>query len=720
LFVSLVPLLRRSCAAVLAVVALLPSGAFAGQRLTVETIVADKPVSGVAPTGFTWAPDGSRYVYAVPGARERDRPVLHVHVLASGVDRVLFAARSSVRGSRSREVAQIVWSPDARGIAYLDGSDLDVASADGKGETRLARGADDPRWSPDGTRLAYVHDGDLFVVSVGTGRVRRLTSGGSATRINGDPDWLSSEELDVAHAYAWSPKGDALAFLSFDESGVTEFPIQQYLATDNTVERQRYPLAGEKNPTVALRVVELSSGRVRTLYDGARRGDYVLVPTWTPDGHAVVDEILDRAQRRLRLVRFERDGSGSRTLAVVSDRHFVEAQAAPIFLRDGRRFVWLSERLGVQGLDLVDADTAAARRLTGPYPVASVARLDERAGCVYVDARYPTRRDRALLRIPLRGGRERELTPEAGTHAVVLPERGEAFIDTFSSLTTPPRIDLSSLRDGSVAATLFRTPSLRAFDLGTTRAFQIPSRWGPLDAYIIEPPGFDPSRRYPVIVNAYGGPLPVAAGLPSDDRWPGLYDHLLAEHGFLVFTVDGPASRFDRSADARLFAGRMGTIAMEGQLAGVRWLIAQPYVDPARLGLFGWSYGGYLTAFTLTHAPGVFRSGIAGAPVVDWRYYDSAYTERYLGTPQQNSRAYARTSVLPAAKALRSRLLLLQGSADDNVHLMNTISLLNAFVQAGRQVDYFVYPGARHGVRGVAAVRHLDTKMLDWWERTLK
>jgi dipeptidyl-peptidase-4 len=292
-------------------------------------------------------------------------------------------------------------------------------------------------------------------------------------------------------------------------------------------------------------------------------------------------------------------------------------------------------------------------------------------------------------------------------------------MDAFSSLTTPPRITRRSLRDGSVAATLFRTPSLARFELGTTRAFEIPSRWGPLDAYAIEPPHFDPARRYPVIVNAYGGPLPIADGLPSDDRWPGLYAHLLAERGFLVFVVDGPASRTDRSADARMFSESMGNVAMAGQLAGVAWLKQQPYVDPARLGLFGWSYGGYLTAFTLTHAPGVFRSGIAGAPVVDWRFYDSAYTERYMGTPRAEAAAYRRTSVLPAAGALRSQLLLLQGSSDDNVHLMNTITLLNAFVRAGKQVDYFVYPGARHGVSGIAATRHLETKMLDWWERTL-
>ncbi|HTJ27730.1 MAG TPA: DPP IV N-terminal domain-containing protein [Candidatus Limnocylindria bacterium] len=712
--------LRPSTAAVLAAACSLPCAAVAGEQLSVDAIVAHAPVSGVAPSGFTWAPDGSRYVYTLPGARESDPPVLHVHVVATGADRILLAARSSERGSRSREIGQIVWSPDARRIAFLDGENLEVASADGHGETVLAHGADDPRWSPDGTRLAYVHDDDLYVVEVASRHATRLTRSGSATRLNGDPDWLSSEELDVSHAYTWAPGGDAIAFLSFDETGVTDFPIQQYLPTDNTVEHQRYPLAGEKNPGVALHVVELRSGRVRTLYDGAPRADYLLTPVWTPDGRAVVDEIIDRPQRHLRLLRFPRDGGAARTLVAYSDPHFVEAQPEPIFLRDGRRFVWLSERTGVQGLDLVDAATGAARRLSGAYPVAAIARVDEAAGCVYVDARYPARRDRALLRIPLAGGRETNLTPEVGTHAATLPEHGAAFIDAFSSLTTPPRITRRSLRDGAVAATLFRTPPLARYDLGTTRVFQIPSRWGPLDAYLIEPPNFDPTHRYPVIVNAYGGPLPIADGLPSDDRWPGLYDHLLAEHGFLVFTVDGPASRSDRSADARMFSESMGTIAMAGQLAGVAWLKQQPYVDPTRLGLFGWSYGGYLTAFTLTHAPGVFRSGIAGAPVVDWRFYDSAYTERYMGTPRAEAAAYQSTSVLPAAGALHSQLLLLQGSSDDNVHLMNTITLLNAFVRAGKQVDYFVYPGARHGVRGIAATRHLETKMLDWWERTLR
>jgi dipeptidyl-peptidase 4 len=510
-----------SCAALLAASAF-PAAAAAGERLTVDAIVARTPVSGVPPSGFTWAPDGSRYVYTLPGARENDPPVLHVHVVATGADRILLAARSSERGSRSREIGQIVWSPDAHRIAFLDGENLEVAGGDGKGEILLAHGADDPCWSPDGTRLAYVHDSDLWFVEVASRHATRVTHGGSATHLNGDPDWLSSEELDVSHAYAWSPRGDAIAFLSFDETKVTDFPIQQYLATDNTVEHQRYPLAGEKNPAVALHIVELASRRTRTLYDGTLRSDYLLSPVWTPDGRAVVDEILDRAQRHLRLMRFPRDGGAPRTLAAAYDPHFVEAQPEPIFLGDGRRFVWLSERTGVQGLDLVDTMTGAARRLSGKYPVAAIARVDAAAGYVYVDARYPTRRDRALLRIPLAGGRVTNLTPELGTHTVALPEHGEAFIDLYSSLTTPPRITRRSLRDGAVATTLFRTPSLARFDLGTTRVFQIPSRWGPLDAYLIEPPNFDPTHRYPVIVNAYGGPLSVADGIPSDDRWPGL------------------------------------------------------------------------------------------------------------------------------------------------------------------------------------------------------
>lgn len=236
---------------------------------------------------------------------------------------------------------------------------------------------------------------------------------------------------------------------------------------------------------------------------------------------------------------------------------------------------------------------------------------------------------------------------------------------------------------------------------------------------MILPPNFDAQKRYPVVVEAYGGPLPSTDAIPSDDAFPGLWPHLLAEHGFIAFSIDGPASRFARTRDVQRFAPHLGEIALAGQLAGHDWLVRQPYVDPARIGLWGWSFGGYLTAYTLTHAPQAFTAGIAGAPVTDWAFYDSAYTERYMGLPKTNATAYRLNSVLPAAGALRAKLLVVQGSADDNVHLENSVQLLNAFIRNGKQVDYFLIPGARHGPTAIDARRNLQHKMLDFWETTL-
>ncbi|HEY1975852.1 MAG TPA: DPP IV N-terminal domain-containing protein [Candidatus Baltobacteraceae bacterium] len=692
----------------------------AGQRpLTIEDIYAQHPVSGTPPSAFLYAPDGNHYAFSVPGAREDDPPVLHVHDVRDGRDAVLQPAKSASRGSRSREISQVVWSHDGTRVAFLASGALHVADADGTHDRTLAADADDPQWSPGDTALAFVHDDELYEVTTAA-RERRLTFDGSETRINGDPDWLYSEELAVEHAFAWSPDGRSIAYLSFDESPIVPFPIQDFLPRINTVEEQRYPLAGSANPKVSLRVLDVASARSHAIYDGAPHDEYVLSFVWTPDGHSVVDEILDRSQHHLRLIAFGAATGDARTLLTESDAKFLDNEDSPPphFLRDGKQFLWLSERAGVEALYRIDTATGAAVRLTGNYPVSDVEQVDERRGVAYVTAFYPTRRDAHLLLVSLRGGAMHDLTPGQGSHLVVMPERGRTYVDHFSSLTTPPQIVRHSL-DGGRDVTLFHTPDLSRFELGTTRRLEVPSKWGALDASLTVPAGFDPSKRYPVIFAPYGGPLPVADGNEGTDQWPGLFTHFLAQHGFLVFSLAGPASNNDRASDARLFYTRMGEIALAGQLAGVDWLKTQPYADPARLGITGWSYGGYLTAFALTHAPGVFKSGIAGAPPADWHYYDTAYTERYMGMPNQQRAAYRTTSVLPAAAQLRSTLLILQGTSDDNVHLMNSISLLQAFISKGKTVEYFAYPGSRHGVRSVAGRRDIGRRMLAWWERTL-
>lgn len=690
--------------------------------LRVSEVVAVRPVTGNPPFGFAWSPHGKRYLYRVAGARDDAPATVRVVDLATGRDRELLAAKTSARGSRSRAIDQIAWAPDDARVAIVDAGALEVVDVGTGARRSVGAGADDPQFSPDGTKLAFVRDGNLFVANLAAGavRVRRLTTGGSATQLDGDPDWLYSEELDVEHAYAWSPRSDAIAYLRLDDAPVAAYPLQDFRPLVNAVERQRYPLAGGANPKASLHVVTLAGGS-RLLYDGAPRDEYLVSFAWTPDGHGVIDEILDRAERHLRYVRFDAEGGAARTVASESDPRFVDVQPAPHVSADGRSMFVLSQRGDVQGLDRVDLRSGAVRRLTGRRPIATIDGIDERRGVAYVTALAPTRRDRALLAVALDGSGLRSVTPEAGAHAVSVPSAGgAAFIDVASRVDRPPVIRRRSLTgDGSV--TLFTPPALAGRGVAVTREIAIPATEGPLDAALTLPADFDSAKRYPVVVTVYGGPLPVGDHLA--DAWPTfpapLMTTLLAQRGILTLDVEVPAERDDRSSYERTYAGRMGTVAIDGPLAAAKWLAAQPFVDASRLGLFGWSYGGYLTAFTMTHA-GLYRSGIAGAPPTDWRMYDTAYTERYLGRPQEHPAAYRASSVIAAAARLSGSLLVIHGSSDDNVHLANSIAFVQACIAAGRPVESFVFPGARHGPTGTAARRYLVSMMLAWWTRTLE
>jgi dipeptidyl-peptidase-4 len=677
----------------------------ATERLTVSAILQREPLLGRYPSKIVWAPDGRHFAYTRRGNDPAEVTALLVHDAATGADAVAVPAGSL--GAKAAPIGKVAWSPDSASFAFADAGALYLAR--GGHVTRVAKGATDPQYSPDGAAIAFVRDGDLYVARRIDGwHAVRVTKGAGPGLTHGDLDWVYMEELGIEHGFAWSPDSKRIAFLTIDDRRVTDFPIVDFLKITGAVEHERYPFAGGPNPKVCVEVVEPGSGSVRTLYDAGARDEYIARLAWTPSAGEVTALRINRAQTRADLLALDVKTDAARTLAVERDERFVDEYDVrdPIWLRDGRRFIWMSERDGAMGAYLVDSQTRRARRLGGRERIFEITGVDESAGTVFVTAAWPTRRDTNLLAVPLGDGSMRPMTSGPGTHAIVMAKDGRRYIDVSSTRSVPPAYSIGETRDAGASRPWMRGRDLSSFALPQPEAVSVPSRFGPLDAYMTKPPDFDPTMRYPVVMYAYGGP----AAPTTQNAWQWtyrLFDAVLAEHGFIVFTVDGPGSQIDRASAQRRLSGELGPLSLAGQLAGVDYLSSLTYVDPARIGIWGWSFGGYVTCYALTHAPEKFKVGVAVAPVTDWRFYDTIYSERYMGMPQSRKAAYERSSVLPAVGRLRGRLLVNHGTSDDNVHIANTIALAQRAIETERQIDLAVYPGKGHSIAGLAQRRSL-------------
>ena len=701
---------RSLAAAVLASFALTSVARAASTPLGIDRIFAPEPLLGRVPASIAWSPDGSRFLYTLPGGGSG--PVdTHVYNVRTRHDAVFF--RASAEGKGARPVAEFVWSPKSTQLAFLDAGDLFVIGADGTGRRKIARGADDPQWSPDGTRVAYVHANDVYATSARGGAAARYSYDGTDDAGNGEPDWVYSEELGMNHAFAWSPNSTRIAYLHVDQRPIVPFPIVDFLNPENAAPTQHYPLAGGKNSLVTLRV-GAPGGATQTLYSTKTNDDYIASVGWTPRGKPAA-QILDRSQKRLRYMQF---GTAPSALITESDPQWVDYPGNPKWLKDKRHFLFVSQRDGIWSLYRGDAQSPSVTRLTQGFTVESIAGVDEARGLAFLEAAWPTRRNQTLLAVPLGGGAPRSFSQvQTGSHAFRLAPNGRDFVRIDSSFDTPPTYAIGTT-SGSATRPFATSKSVADLGFGKASLMQVDSKFGKLDATMIVPPDFDATKTYPVIMEVYGGP----AAPTTRDGWDGetyLYHQALAQHGFIVFSIDGPGSQIDSVAALHRLYHNFGPGSLQGQLAGVDYLKTLAYVDPKRIGIWGWSFGGYETTYAMTHAPGVWKTGVAVAPVTDWKFYDSIYTERYMGTPQANAAAYTASSVIDRAGSLQGHLLISHGTSDDNVHLANTISLLQAFILKGKQVDMMVYPRKTHGISGIPQRRHLFTHMLQYWEQNL-
>jgi dipeptidyl-peptidase 4 len=690
--------------------------------------------TGKVPTNLAWI-DDAHYHWAKVDSRTQLAEHLKVEALTgrtvplfdAGALETALARLPGMAPDEARKAArQKTYAFDARysALAVVAAGDLYLFPLDGGALTRLTRGAgteEEAGFSPNGAWIAFVRGNNLYVVDRGGREERALTTDGSPDVLNGKLDWVYQEEIygrGTFRAYWWSPDSSRLAFLRLDETGVPRYPVVDDTGYQPVLEVQHYPKPGDRNPEVRLGIWGREDGITvwMDLRRYAREEPLVVSVAWSPGGDLMY-QVQDRAQTWLDLNVAPASGQ-ARTLFRETTKAWVEVQGAPRWLKDGS-FLWESERSGWKHVYHYGRDGRLIRQVTdGAWEARTLHGIDERERAVYFSGteRSPIAAD--VYRIGLDGQGLRRLSERPGNHAAVFNRAFSHYIDTWSDMNTPGQVRLHRA-DGAEVRVIEGNPVPRLQDFERVRPerLQVPTRDGfRMEALLFKPPGFDPTRRYPVFQHTYGGPQAPRVR----DMWTSenLFHQLLAQKGIVVWICDNRTASGKGAVSAWPGYKRMGELELQDIEDGLAWLKQQPWVDGSRIGLHGWSYGGMMTAYALTHSRS-FAMGISGAPVVDWRNYDSVYTERYMGLLPQNEDGYRRTSARLAAKDLHGRLLLLHGSFDDNVHPGNTVQMAYELQRAGKPFEMMLYPKSRHAVTDAHQVRHLRGVMLDFIERTL-
>jgi dipeptidyl-peptidase-4 len=570
------------------------------------------------------------------------------------------------------------------------------------------------KFSPDGRQVAFVSDNDLYVTEVASGKTKRLTTDGSAEIINGTTDWVYEEELDLRDAFRWSPDSKRIAYWRFDQSGVGAFPIENDLPTYPVVGVLRYPKAGTPNSRVKVGVLDVATARTTWMQTGADTGVYIARMDWAGKDSVVIQR-LPRRQNRVDVLMANASTGATRTVLTDTDSAYVDVQDQPTWIGNGAQFLWITDKSGWRQVFLYDRSGRQLRQVTTDgMDVISVAGVDEKRQLVYVVAAAPTPTQRQLYVASYKQTSVRRLTTEAGTHAPTIGPGALWAVDVHSTSATPATATVYELPAWTKRRTLVDNAAMRANVASTgtrTEFFRMPMPDGTqLDAFRVVPANFDSTRKYPVLMYVYGGP----AAPTVNDAWGGtreLWHMLLAQRGYVIVSVDNRGAAWRGRAFRKVTQLHLGRHESRDQIDAAKWLGRQRWVDSSRIGIWGWSYGGYMTALSTALGGDVFRMGIAVAPVTDWRNYDTIYTERLMWTPQDNAQGYDESAPLAHVAGLRARLFVVHGTGDDNVHPQNTIQFAEKLQDAGKPFWMMLYPNRTHSISGGNAQAHLFESM---------
>ncbi len=715
-------------------------------RLTIDRLYASADFRGDAFGPTRWLAGGTAYTTLEKAATGTGQDLVRYET-ATGARSVLVSAAQLTPAGAAKplEVEDYDWSPDGSKLLIFTESrpvwrqnnrgDYWILDRTANTLRKLGGAAAKPssllfaKFSPDGRRIGYVRENNLYVEDLATGAITALTSDGSRTTINGTFDWVYEEELGLRDGFRWSPDGATIAYWQLDATGVRDFALINN--TDSLyaqVQQVQYPKAGERNSAGRVGVVPSTGGATRWFeFPGDPRENYIARMEWAASSRELVIQRLNRLQNRDDVILADAQTLQTRTVLTETDSAWVDVVDDLVWVQDGKAFTWLSERDGWNHLYLVSRDGRKVQLLTpGEFDVMNVLAVDARSGYAYYVAAPGAPSQRYLWRVRLDGkGKPERLTPAGltGTNEYQLSPDLQWAWHTFSTMTVPPTTDLVKLPTHASVRVVVANEALKgrvaALARGPVEFLDVPLGHGiRLPAYLIKPVGFDSTRKYPVLFFLYGGP----GSQQVLDRWGGyyLYHEMLAQMGIAVAVVDNRGTGAMGRDFKKIIYGRLGVVETADQASAAKWLFAnKAWMDTTRVGIWGWSFGGFMTLNAMLQNPDVYTAGIAVAPVTHWKFYDNIYTERYNGLPQSNAKGYDEGSPITYAKNLRGDLLLVHGTGDDNVHLQNSESMINAFVTANRQFRLFEYPNRNHGIFGGNTRRHLFTMMTDHWKRTL-
>lgn len=711
-----------------------PAFAQQKQAITLEDIWSKPTFQARSVPGFNWMRDGRYYSALAPDG-------LVQYEVTTGQPTQTLVALTNLRVAGSTQPLavdgygfnadekKILFSTETEPI-YRRSSKANYYVYDRAAQTLvpLSQGGKQgyATFSPDGKRVAFTRDNNLFVVDLSTMQETAVTTDGVSNKIiNGSTDWVYEEEFEFAQAFFWSPDSRQLAYYTFDESAVPEYNMQEWGALYPQDYRYKYPKAGEKNSIVSISAYEVASRRVVKMDVGPEPDQYIPRVVWTQTPNLLSIRRMNRLQNKLELLHADATTGKTQIVLTDSDKAYVEVNDDLRYLQGGKEFLFSSEKDGYRHLYLYDLKGKLVRQLTkGAWEITEINGFDEKNGLVYYTSTEASPLQRQLYRVSLKGqGKTRLSEAGGGTDRANISPDCRYYLNYHSGAGVPQTVSLRNGKDGKLVKVLEDNEPLRQtlsrYDLGKTEFFSFKTSEGvSLNGQMIKPANFNPSQKYPVLMHVYGGP----GSQTNADSWGGtnyLWHQLLTQSGYLVVIVDNRGTGARGAAFKKATYANLGKLETIDQGEAASYLGTLPYVDKSRIGIWGWSFGGYMSALAITKNADLFKMAISVAPVTNWRYYDSVYTERFLKTPQENPGGYDDNSPVQFAQQLKGKYLLVHGTGDDNVHFQNSIAWVDAMIKANKDYQTLYYPNRNHGIYGGNTRLHLYRQMTDFVVKNL-